>query len=91
MSQLTEYGELASEAIELQVPAPAGERWKSAEATPEVASPELEETLTLEPRRLAAAAGAVTEPVGLVLSTVTVRVALAKELPALSVVTTRRS
>ena len=42
-------------------------------------------------RTLAASAGAVIEPVGFVLSTRTVIVAEVKELPALSVVTTRRS
>ena len=42
-------------------------------------------------RTLAASAGAVIEPVGFVLSTRTVIVAEVKELPALSVVRTRRS
>ena len=46
---------------------------------------------TTVPRMSAAAAGFVTEPVGFVLSTRTVIVAEVKELPALSVVTTRRS
>ena len=57
----------------VQVPAPAGERWNWAEATPEAASAEFEVTDTV-PRVFAAAAGAVTDPVGFVLSMVTVRV-----------------
>ncbi len=81
-----------SVAIVVQVPAPAGERWKSAEATPEPPSAELEETVTAAPRTLAEAAGAVTEPVGFVLSTRTlVTSAEVKLLPTLSVVITRRS
>ena len=75
----------------VQVPAPAGERWKVTVSTPE--PPASAELLVSEIvlRRLAASAGAVIEPVGLVLSTRTVIVAEVKELPALSVVTTRRS
>ena len=45
----------------------------------------------IEPRTSAAAAGLVTEPVGSVLSTRTVVTPEVKALPALSVVTTRRS
>ena len=70
-------------------PAPAAERWKATEATPE---PEPSEPVPLsgaEPRRFAP--GSVSVPLGLVLSTVTVRTALVKGLPATSVVTTRRS
>src|SRR2546428_11438537 len=48
----------------VQVPAPAGERWNWAEATPEPPSAELEETVTAVPRTFAEAAGAVSEPVG---------------------------
>ena len=55
----------------VQVPAPIGERWNWTVATPEPASAELLVSATVS-RRLAAAAGAVTEPVGLVLSTRTV-------------------
>ena len=75
----------------VQVPAPAGERWKVTVSTPE--PPRSAELLasTTVPRISAAAAGFVTEPVGLVLSTRTVIVVEVKELPALSVVTTRRS
>ncbi len=76
----------------VQTPPPAGERWNCAFATPEPPSAELEETVTAAPRTLALAAGAVTEPVGFVLSTRTlVTSALVNVLPALSVVTTRRS
>ena len=75
----------------VQVPAPIGERWNWTVATPEPpVSAELLVSATVS-RRLAAAAGAVTEPVGLVLSTRTVIAAEVKTLPALSVVTTRRS
>ena len=78
--------------IVVQTPAPAGERWNAAEATPEPPSAELEETVTAAPRTLALAAGAVTEPVGFVLSTRTlVTRAEVKVLPTLSVVITRRS
>ncbi len=75
----------------VQVPAPIGERWNWTVATPEPpASAELLVRPTV-PRTLAQSAGAVIEPVGLVLSTRTVIVAEVWELPALSVVTTRRS
>src|ERR1700730_3505443 len=56
----------------VQTPAPAGERWKVALATPEPPSAELEETATALPRTFALAAGAVIEPVGLVESFVKV-------------------
>ncbi len=76
----------------VQTPPPAGERWNWAFATPEPPSAELEETVTAFPRTLAEAAGAVTEPVGFVLSTRTlVTSAEVKLFPTLSVVTTRRS
>ncbi len=76
----------------VQTPPPAGERWNWAEATPEPPSAESEETVTAAPRTLAEAAGAVIEPEGLALSTRTfVTSAEVKLLPALSVVTTRRS
>ena len=78
--------------IVVHVPAPAGERWNCAEATPEPPSAEFEETVTEFPRTLAEAAGAVIEPVGFVLSTRTfVTSAEVNVLPALSVVTTRKS
>ena len=77
-----------SVAIVVQVPAPAGERWNWAEATPEPASAELEETVTAAPRTLAEAAGAVSEPVGAVESLVKVRVVAVLVLPALSVLVT---
>ena len=76
----------------VQTPAPAGERWNCAFATPEPPSAEFELTVTALPRTFALAAGAVIEPVGFVLSTRTlVTSALVKVLPALSVVITRRS
>ncbi len=76
----------------VQTPAPAGERWNWAEATPEPASAEFELTVTAFPRTFALAAGAVIAPEGIVLSTRTlVTSALVNVLPALSVVTTRRS
>jgi hypothetical protein len=64
------------------VPAPAGEAWNWADATPEPASAEFDVTTT-EPRTFAAAAGAVTAPVGAVVSIVNVTAAVAV-LPALS-------
>ncbi len=76
----------------VQTPAPAGLRWNWALATPEPPSAEFELTVTAFPRTLAEAAGAVSEPVGFVLSTRTfVTSAEVNVLPALSVVTTRRS
>ena len=70
--------------IVVQVPAPAGERWKRALATPEPPSAELEVTETEAPRTFAAAAGAVTAPVGFVLSIVTVWIAESSWFPAAS-------
>ena len=52
----------------VQTPPPAGERWNWALATPEPPSSEFELTVTAFPRTLAEAAGAVTEPVGFVVS-----------------------
>ena len=73
------------------MPAPAGERWKTTVSTPDPASAEFEVSATV-PRRSAASAGAVTEPVGSVLSTRTWIVAgVDSALPAASVVNTRRS
>ena len=78
VSQVTEYGLVVSATpMVVQVPAPVGDRWNSAEATPDAASAELEETATVVPRRLAAAAGAVIEPVGAVASTRMVAVTVA--------------
>ena len=74
----------------VQVPRPIGERWNWTVATPEPASAE-SLVRVIEPRTSAAAAGLVTEPVGSVLSTRTVVTPEVKALPALSVVTTRRS
>ena len=77
-----------SVAMVVQVPAPVGEYWNWAEVTPEPASAQLEETVTVAPRTLAAAAGAVIEPVGAVESLVKVRVVAVEVLPALSVLVT---
>ena len=74
----------------VQVPAPIGERWNWTVATPEPESAELLVSETVL-RTFAASAGAVIEPVGLVLSTRTVIVAEVWVLPALSVMWTRRS
>ncbi len=76
----------------VHTPAPAGERWNWALATPEPPSAEFEETVTALPVTLAEAAGAVIEPEGLALSTRTlVTSALVNAWPTLSVVITRRS
>jgi hypothetical protein len=92
VSKLTEYGlEVSAAPIFVHVPAPAGERWNCAEATPEPPSSEFELT-EIVPRTLAPAAGAVTDPIGLVLSTC--RFVTAVELttlPAMSVATARKS
>ena len=91
VSKATEYGASASESIVVQLPRPSGERWNVTLPTPEPpASVEFEVT-AIEARTLAPSAGAVIEPVGSVLSTRTVVAPEVKELPALSVVTTRRS
>ena len=77
--------------IAVQEPPPAGLRSKRTESTPEPpVSAEFEET-EIVPRTAAPSAGAVSEPVGFVLSTVTVRSADVKLFPASSVVTARRS
>jgi hypothetical protein len=82
---------VVSDAMVVHVPAPAGERWKVADATPEPESAESEETATV-PRTLALEAGAVTEPLGDELSTITfATLAEVNEFPMLSVVITRRS
>src|SRR5436190_10203764 len=69
----------------VHVPAPAGERWNCAEATPEPGSAEFEETATDEPRTLAELDGAVSDPVGFVESFVNVRTVAFDVLPAASV------
>ena len=75
----------------VQVPAPAGERWNWTVATPEPESAELLVSATVVPRRFAPALGAVTVPVGSVLSMRTWIVAGAVALPATSLVNMRRS
>jgi hypothetical protein len=83
--QDAEYGDVVSVAIVDHELAPAAEYWNAAEATPEPASAELEETVTAAPCTLALAAGAVTDPVGGVESFVNVRVVVEEVLPTLSV------
>jgi hypothetical protein len=86
VSQLTEYGEVVSaEPMFVQVPAPAGERWNWAEATPEPPSAEFDDTVTELPRTTADAEGVVTDPVGLVESFVKVRTVAFDVFPAVSV------
>ncbi len=71
MFQLTEYGAEVSAAPRLvHESAPAGEVWNWAEATPVPRSAESAVTLTV-PLTIAPLAGAVSEPVGEVSSTVT--------------------
>ena len=65
--------------IVVQVPAPAGERWNAAEATPELPSAESEETVTV-PRSADPPAGAVSEPVG---ATVSIRTSCEPTVSAL--------
>ena len=84
VSQLTEYGLVVSVAIVVQVPAPCGEDWNAADATPEPLSAESEETVTM-PFTVALEAGAVSAPVGFVESFVNVSVVVDDVLPALSV------
>src|SRR3972149_4773291 len=73
------------------VAAAGGERSKTTVATPEPPSAESDVSVTAGPFRFTPFAGAVTEPVGAVLSTRTVIVPETKLLPARSVVVTRRS
>ena len=92
MTQLAVYGDVVSAvATFVHVLVPAGERWNSALATPEPASAE-SEVIAKVPLMMADDRGAVTDPVGAVLSTRTLAiVAEVKALPTLSVVMTRRS
>jgi len=76
---------VSAEPMFVHVPAPAGERWNWAEATPEPPSAEFDDTVTALPRTLALAAGAVIEPVGLVESFVNVRTVAFDVFPAASV------
>jgi hypothetical protein len=92
VSSVVVYGDALALPNGTQIP----RLWKltsnDAEATPEPVSAEFDETVTAFPRTLALAAGAVTEPVGAVLSTRTFVIrADVNVLPTLSVVTTRRS
>ena len=81
MSHEVEYGLEMLVSIVVHVLAEAGEYWKSADATPETASAELEETVTSAPRTHAFAFGAVSEPVGATVSTVNVCVLLVPVFP----------
>ena len=76
---------MSAEPMVVHVPAPVGERWNRAEATPDPPSAEFELTATELPRMLAAAVGAVIDPVGLVESFVNVRTLAFDVLPAVSV------
>ena len=92
VTQLTEYGDVVSAAPRLlHVFVPAGDVWNCAFATPLPASAEFAVTVNV-PFTFADDTGAVTAPVGAVLSTRTfVIVADVNVLPATSVVITRRS
>src|SRR6476620_10763287 len=69
----------------VQIPAPAGERWNWALATPEPPSAEFDVTATALPLTFALEAGAVIAPVGLVESLVKVRTVALLVLPTTSV------
>src|SRR4051794_4906428 len=69
----------------VQVPAPAGERWNCADATPEPGSDEFDETATVVPRAFDELDGAVSEPVGFVESFVKVSTVAFEVPPAASV------
>ena len=74
----------------VQVPAPAGERWNCTVATPEPVSAE-SLVRAIVPRTSAAAAGPVTVAGGDCVVDADVASTEVNALPALSVVTTRRS
>ena len=78
VSHVVAYGDVVSATPRFDhEPAPAGETWNCADATPDDASAELDVTLTAVPRTFALATGAVTEPVGAVASAVNVNVLVA--------------
>src|SRR5207253_904001 len=87
--QLALYGALDEVAAVVKTPAPATRYWNVTDETPLPASeaPAPSESV---PASDAPAAGDVTEPVGAVLSTNTVRSALVAWLPAASCATARR-
>jgi hypothetical protein len=71
VSSVAPYGVVESVETSVQVPAPAGERWKVTVLTaPGAASEAVAVRATEAPRRFAAATGAVSEPLGRVRSTV---------------------
>ncbi len=82
MSSEAVYGSVESVSIVVQVPAPAGERWKATEATPDPPSLAPAASATVPRSGLP---GSVTVPVGAVLLTVTVVVDESVVLPAASV------
>ena len=84
------WGKLVSESIVVQVPPPAGQRWKATEATSVPPGSEAEPVSVTVPRRLAP--GSLSAAMGSVLSTVTARVSVAAVwFPTWSVTRTRRS
>ena len=90
MSSVPVYGADASIEMSVQVPAPAGERWKVTVLTaPGAVSEAVAASATAAPRRFAPAAGAVSEPLGRTRSIV-IRTSSVFCLPALSVARTRR-
>ena len=91
VSQLAVNGELLSVEIAVQVPAPAGERSNATDGVPGPVLLAVAVSPLVAPRRRASAAGAVSEPVGRVLSTVVVTIELTPTLSASSVTRTRRS
>src|SRR5579884_945046 len=82
---------LVSVAMVDHEPARCGETWNAAEATSVLSLASAEASATALPWSVVPAVGVVTEPVGFVLSTVTVTSDDVVALPAASVVTTRRS
>ena len=89
MSSVPAYGADESVETSVQVPAPAGERWKVTVLTlPGAVSEAVAASATAAPRRSAPEAGAVTEPVGRMRSIV-IRTSSVVCLPALSVARTR--
>ena len=89
--QLAEYGPLVSAAPRsVHVPAPAGDVWNCAEATPVPASAESEVTLTV-PLTSAPLAGAVTEPVGSVVSMMVALLSLPVDVQLAKIAVTRQT
>ena len=90
VSKLTEYGALRSVPIAVQVPAPAGERWKTTCATP-LPPVSAADAVSVTPARRFAP-GSFCVAVGFVLSIERFEIAAELEaLPTLSVATMRKS